>query len=115
MPYNEKLADRIRKTLVDFSDVEEKKMFRGVTFMVNGKMCVSVSADEMMCRIDPEIQNEALKRKDSRQVIMKGRPMAGWVKVSEEGFKNKKDFEHWIGLAFEFNKKVKASKKVHRQ
>ena len=115
MPYNEKLADRIRETLVELPDVEEKKMFRGVTFMVNGKMCVSVSADEMMCRIDPEIQNEALKKKNSRQVIMKGKPMAGWIKVSEEGFKTKKDFEYWIALALDFNKKAKASKKTKKK
>jgi TfoX/Sxy family transcriptional regulator of competence genes len=111
MPYNEKLADRIREALADIPRVEEKKMFRGVTFMVNGKMCVSVSADELMCRIDPDIQDKALKKENSRIVIMKGKPMAGWVKVTEEGLKNKKDFDYWIGLALAFNKKAKASKK----
>ncbi len=38
MAYNEKLADRIRESLAHLSKVEEKKMFRGLTFMVNGKM-----------------------------------------------------------------------------
>ncbi|MFI5264099.1 MAG: TfoX/Sxy family protein, partial [Candidatus Kapaibacterium sp.] len=70
MPYDEKLAARIREALADLPDVEEKIMFRGVTFMVNGKMCVSVSRDELMCRIDPQVQNEALNKKDSRAVIM---------------------------------------------
>ncbi len=112
MPYNEKLADRIREALVDLGDVEEKKMFRGVTFMVNGKMCVTVSGDELMCRIDPDKQDEALKRKNSRQVIMKDKPMAGWIKVSEEGIKSKKDFDYWIDLSLGFNKKAKASKKT---
>ena len=111
MAYDEKLADRIREALTDIPRVEEKKMFRGVTFMVNGKMCVTVSGDEMMCRIDPEIQNEALKKKGSRIVIMKGRQMMGWIKVSEEGFKNKKDFDYWIKLCLDFNAKAKASKK----
>jgi TfoX/Sxy family transcriptional regulator of competence genes len=111
MPYNEKLADRIREALVDLHDVEEKEMFRGVTFMVKGKMCVTVSGDELMCRIDPDIQDEALKKKSSRIVIMKGTPINGWIKVSEEGIKNKKDLDYWIGLALNFNKKAKASKK----
>src|SRR6476646_2580115 len=101
MPYDEKLADRIREALAELPHIEEKKMFRGVTFMVNDKMCVSVSADELMCRIDPEIQDQALKHKNARIVIMKGRPMPGWIKVSQEGLKNKKDFEYWIGLALE--------------
>ena len=111
MPYNEKLANRIREALVDLPEVEEKKMFRGVTFIVNGKMCVSVSADRMMCRIDPDIYEEALEKNGARAVIMKSKPMKGWVYVSEEGFRSKKDFEYWIGLALDFNKKAKASKK----
>ena len=49
MAYNEDLANRIRKSLADhgIEDVEEKKMFRGLCFMVNGKMCVCASADEL--------------------------------------------------------------------
>ncbi len=112
MAYSEKLADRVREALDDLPDAEEKKMFRGVTFMVNHKMCVTVSGDELMCRIDPDKQDEALKRKNARQVIMRGKPMAGWIKVSEEGIKNKKDFEYWIGLCLDFNKNAKASKKA---
>jgi TfoX/Sxy family transcriptional regulator of competence genes len=115
MPFNEKLADRLREALAELPDVEEKKMFRGVTFMVNGKMCVSVSRDELMCRIDPLIQNEALKRKDSRAVIMKGKAMPGWIKVGEEGIKNRKDFEYWINLSLAFNKNAKSSKKSKKK
>ena len=51
MAYNEELADRVREALVDVPNVVEKKMFRGVTFMVNGKMCVSVGDDEILSLI----------------------------------------------------------------
>jgi TfoX/Sxy family transcriptional regulator of competence genes len=91
--------------------VEEKFMFGGVCYMVNGKMCVGVVKDEMMCRIDPEIYEATLERKGCREMIFTGKPMKGYVFVSEEGMKNKKDFEYWIGLCLEFNKKAKASKK----
>ena len=79
--------------------------------MVNGKMCVTVSGDELMCRIDPDMQDEALKNKSARIMIMKGKPLTGWIKVSEEGFRNKRDFDYWIGLCLEFNSEAKASKK----
>ena len=46
MAYNEIIADRIREALLDIPKVEEKKMFRGVTFMVDDKMCISVSGNE---------------------------------------------------------------------
>lgn len=52
MKFDERFASRIRKLPFGLSAVKEKKMMGGLTFMVNDKMCVGVSKDEMMCRID---------------------------------------------------------------
>jgi TfoX/Sxy family transcriptional regulator of competence genes len=109
MAYNEKLANRIRSALADLPDVEEKKMFRGVTFMVNGKMCISVGDDEIMCRIDPQLHDAAIEKTGCRTVEMGGRKYKGFVYITEEGMKTKKDFEYRIKLARDFNKKAKAS------
>ena len=111
MAYNEKLTARIREALAHLPNVEEKRMFRGVTFMVNDKMCISAGDNKIMCRIDPFIQEEALKRKGSETVKMRGREYKGYVYVSEEGIKTKKDLDYWIRLALEFNKLAKSSKK----
>lgn len=111
MAYNEKLAMRIREALVQLHNVEEKKMFRGVTFMVDGKMCVGVSGDELMCRIDPSLHEECVEKKGCRSVVMRGREYKGFVYVSEEGIRTKKDFMYWINLALDFNVRAKASKK----
>jgi TfoX/Sxy family transcriptional regulator of competence genes len=111
MAYNEKLADRVREALSDLPDVEEKKMFRGVTFMVNGKMCISVSGENLMCRFDPAMQEEILKKHGVEPMIMKNREYKGYVYVTSEGFKSKKDFDYWINLCLSFNKKAKAAKK----
>lgn len=77
MAYNEKLTNRIREALSHLPKVEEKKMFRGVTFMVDDKMCISVGDDEIMCRINPSLHEEALKRKGCRTVKMRGREYKG--------------------------------------
>jgi hypothetical protein len=37
--------------------------------------------------------------------------MKGYVMVDDTGMKTKKDFEYWINLALDFNKKAKSSKK----
>jgi TfoX/Sxy family transcriptional regulator of competence genes len=111
MAYNEKLTARIREALAHLPNVEEKRMFRGVTFMVNDKMCISAGDNKIMCRIDPSIHEEALKRKGSETVKMRGREYKGYVYVSEEGIKTKKDLDYWIRLALEFNKLAKSSKK----
>ncbi len=110
MAYNEKLADRIRETLVDVPRTIEKNMFGGICFMVNNKMCVGVVNDEMMCRINPEIQEEVLAQRGCRIMDFTGRPMKGYVFVSEEGMKSQKDFLYWINLSLEFNNLAKASK-----
>jgi len=115
MAYNEKLADRIRESLADLPKVEEKKMFRGVTFMVKGKMCVSVSGEEMMCRFDPALHETIAEKTGFRTMIMKGREYKGFGYVSPEVLKSKKDFDYWINLCLEFNNKAKASKKKKKK
>ena len=114
MAYNEKLTNRVRVALADIPNVEEKKMFSGITFMVNGKMCISVGNDRIMCRIDPSIHEKAIERKGCRTVTMKGREYEGYVYVSEEGIKTKKDFDYWVSLALDFNKWAKASKPARK-
>ena len=110
MAYDERLAQRVRESLPR-RGVEEKKMMGGLTFMVRGKMCVGVLNDELMCRIDPDIQETTLEKKGCRVMDFTGRPMKGFVFVSKEGMKTKKEFDYWITLALDFNKKAKSSKK----
>jgi TfoX/Sxy family transcriptional regulator of competence genes len=111
MAYNTNLADRIREALAHLPDVEEKQMFRGICFMVNGKMCICVSGNEMMCRIGESQVEKALENNYVRQMIMRDRPAKDYVFVSEEGYHDQKDFDHWINLALDFNPQAKASKK----
>jgi TfoX/Sxy family transcriptional regulator of competence genes len=111
MAYNEKLTDRIREALSNIPDIEEKKMFRGVTFMVNGKMCVSVGDNEIMCRFDPALHDTIIENTGCREMVHGGRTMKGFVFVSEEVLKTKKELDYWIRLSLDFNKKAKSSKK----
>lgn len=110
MAYNEKLTNRLREALAGIPNVKEKRMFSGITFMVNGKMCVSAGNDRIMCRINPLIHDEVVEKNWCRPVIMKGREYKGFVYVNEEGIKTKKDLNYWVKLALDFNKLAKASK-----
>jgi TfoX/Sxy family transcriptional regulator of competence genes len=111
MAYNESISNRIREALAEVPDVEEKLMFGGICYMVDGKMCIGVAQDEMMCRIGEDNYESALERNGCREMVFTGRPMKGYVFVSEEGMKSKKDFDYWIRLCLEFNPLAKASKK----
>lgn len=107
MAYNENLAKRIRQKLTHLPSVEEKKMFGGIAFMVDGKMCVTAGAGRMMCRIDPKIHEEIVGKTDCSTVFMKGREYRGYVYVSEESLKTEADVEFWVNLALDFNKTIK--------
>jgi TfoX/Sxy family transcriptional regulator of competence genes len=111
MAYNEILAQRVREALATRPEVEEKRMMGGLTFMVNGKMCVGIVREDLMARIDPAAYEAALIRKGCREMDFTGKPMKGFVFISADGTKRKADWDYWIGLALEFNKKAKASKR----
>lgn len=111
MAFNEKLSDRIREALADVPVLEEKYMFGGICYMVDGKMCIGVIGDEMMCRIGEEAYEAALEQRGCREMVFTGRPMKGYVYVAEEGMRSKKEFDYWIHLCLTFNPKAKAAKK----
>jgi TfoX/Sxy family transcriptional regulator of competence genes len=111
MAYNEHLTNRVRESLSSLKNVEEKRMFRGVAFMVNNKMCVTAGDDRIMCRIDPELHDKVITKKGCRTVVMRNRAYKGWVYVSEDVIKTRKLLDYWIKLALDFNKRAKASVK----
>ena len=111
MAYSEELAIRVRAILVDHPRVEEKKMMGGLTFMVNNKMCVGILQDDLMARINPADYETALEKTGCREMNFTGRPMKGFVFIDPDGTKSKNDLNYWIGLALEYNKIAKASRK----
>ena len=115
MPYDEHLVGRIRAALLPRRrEVEEKKMMGGLTFMVNDKICVGVSKDKLMARIDPDVHEVALQRKGCHEMNFTGKPMKGFVFVNSKGTSSKKDLNHWVKLALDFNKKAKVRDKNTR-
>jgi TfoX/Sxy family transcriptional regulator of competence genes len=103
------LMDRVRAAMRQAPSVEERKMFGGVTFMVRDKMCVSVGKGKIMCRVDPAIHDELLKRKGTRTVVMKGREYRGYIYVTVDALKGKGELDYWVGQALAFNEQAKAS------
>ena len=85
-------------------------MFSGMCFMVNGKMCICVNEDEIMCRVGPAEYEAALDKPGCRPMVNNGRTMKGFVYVSSEAIKAKKDFDYWINASLAFNSQAKASK-----
>ncbi len=111
MAYNEHLADRIRITLAAQEDIEEKKMMGGLTFMVNGKMCVGIVKEELMVRLNPDIHDAVIEKNGCREMDFTGKPMKGYVFVASEAIESEKDLKYWLDLALDYNSIAKAAKK----
>ena len=113
MAYSTKLADSIRAYLADIPklNIEEKRMFGGLAFLINDKMCINVSGDNLMCRFDPGLQDEIAEKRGYEPMIMRGRELAGYCLVNPDGFKTRKELEYWIKLCLSFNDKAEVSKK----
>lgn len=111
MAYSEALAYRVREALAHLPEVEEKRMFGELAFLVNGKMCINVGQDRIMCRIDPAIHEEAIAKAGVETVKMQARNLRGYVYVGEDAIKTKQDFDYWVEIALDFNKIAKASRK----
>ena len=114
MPPDDALLHRVRVALGGAVEVEEKKMFGGIAFMVRGKMCVSVGRDRIMCRIDPAFHDCALERKGCRTVAMKGREYRGYVHVDADAVRDQRDLAYWIDLSLDYNGRAKSSRSKRR-
>ena len=112
MAYDELLADRISNVLKEKNAAfYEKRMFGGIAFMVNDKMCVGVIKSDLMARIDPEIHDESIKKEGCRAMDFTKRPMKGYVYIEPGAIDLNEDLDYWINLALDFNPRAKSSKK----
>jgi hypothetical protein len=95
MAYDEQLAARIRTLLADRTDVSERKMFGGLTFMIGGNMCCGVNGDELIVRLDPDHEDEALARPHARPMDLTGRRMRGFITVHPGGLEGNR-LNRWV-------------------
>jgi TfoX/Sxy family transcriptional regulator of competence genes len=97
MAYDEGLAERIRGELAEQQGVQEKHMFGGLSFLLNGNMAVGVIKDDMVVRADPEQYDALLELPHACPMDFTGRPMKGWIYVAPDGLAEDADLRAWIG------------------
>ncbi len=91
MPYDEKLADRTREIIsLTHTITEEKKMFGGLCFMVNDKMCVGVERERMMLRIDPAKYEAVMEIEGCKPMDFTGKVIKGFIFVDADVLNTKK-------------------------
>lgn len=89
----------------------EKRMMGGLCYMVSDKMCLGISGDRLMVRLDPDLYEESLKMPGCRAMDITGKPLRGFVFVQPEEHDSNRQLEYWIELALQYNPRAQSSKK----
>lgn len=102
MAFSEPLADRVRTVLARRRGIDEKRMFGGVAFLVNGHMFCGVNKDDLVVRVGPDAWAEALSRKHARPMDFTGRPLSGYVYVAPQGVRTAPSLKSWVDRGLKF-------------
>jgi TfoX/Sxy family transcriptional regulator of competence genes len=95
--YDEELAARIRTLVADRADLTEKKMFGGLAFLVGGNMAVAASGQGgILVRVDPELSDELVATTPAEPMEMRGRQMAGWLRVDTADVADDSALAEWV-------------------
>ena len=95
--YDEDLAERIRELVAEEPGLTEKAMFGGLAFLIGGNMSVSASSQGgLLLRVDPEETDALLDEPHAEPFVMRGRAMAGWLRVEPAGLQTQADLARWV-------------------
>ena len=103
MAYDEELAARIRGLVEGEPGLTEKKMFGGLAFLVRGNMAIAASGQGgLLVRVDPDESDDLTRTTNARPMEMRGREMAGWLRVDTEDVRTDAELAKWVehGLGY---------------
>ena len=111
MAYDEELAGRIRALVAGEAGLTEKKMFGGLAFLIGGNMAIAASGQGgLMVRVDPEQSDRLVTTTSARLVEMRGRQMAGWMRVDAPDVRTKQQLAKWVALGVNFARSLPAKR-----
>lgn len=99
MAYDEGLAKRIRELVGDEAGVTEKQMFGGLAFLIGGNMAVAASGQGgLLVRVDPAQSDLLVATTTAVPMVMRDRPMRGWLRVDADAIRTKGRLAKWVEL-----------------
>jgi TfoX/Sxy family transcriptional regulator of competence genes len=103
VPYDETIAERLRRLVAGEEGVSEQRIFGGLAFLVNGNMAVAASGQGgVLVRVDPAESDELVAATAAEPMEMRGRPMAGWLRLAAADVAGEQELEAWArrGVAY---------------
>jgi TfoX/Sxy family transcriptional regulator of competence genes len=109
--YDEDLADRIRELVRGEPDLTEKKMFGGLAFLIGGNMAIAASGQGgVLVRVDPEESDKLVAKTNAHVMVMRGRPMQGWLRVDTKHLRTKSQLARWVDLGTAYARSLPAKR-----
>ena len=96
MAYDDKLANRIRQVLAARGDIAERKMFGGLAFLLQGRMCCGIVGNKLMVRVSADEFDAVMRGRHVRPMDFTGKPLRGFVYVSPPGFRTATALRTWL-------------------
>ena len=111
MPYDEELADRVRRRVAAEPGLTEQKMFGGLAFLIGGNMAVAASSDGgALVRVDPKQSDTLLETTGAELMEMRGRSMRGWLRVDAEDLRSDAALAKWVELGTAYARSLPAKR-----
>jgi TfoX/Sxy family transcriptional regulator of competence genes len=108
---DEALAARIRGLLSSEDGIEEKKMFGGLAFLLNGNMAVAASGQGgLLVRVDPAESASIVATTPAEEMVMRGRSMAGWLRLESAEVAADDELSAWVARCVEFARSLPAKR-----
>jgi TfoX N-terminal domain len=109
--YDEELADRIRKLVAGEAGLTEQKMFGGLAFLIGGNMAIAASGQGgLLVRVDPAQSDTLVTTTSARLMEMRGREMAGWLRVGAEDVRTRDELATWVELGTSYARSLPAKR-----
>ncbi|HEX3783991.1 MAG TPA: TfoX/Sxy family protein [Pseudonocardiaceae bacterium] len=116
MVYDQDLADRIRSVVGAEANLTEQRMFGGLAFLINGNIAVAASGQGgVMVRFDPGKSDELVESGEADLVVMRGRPMRGWLRVGAEQLRTRRKLARWVDLGVGYARSLPSKERSTRR
>jgi TfoX/Sxy family transcriptional regulator of competence genes len=102
LSYDPAAAERVRQLVSGRSDVVEKKMVGGLSFLVNGNMCCGITGKALMIRVGAESREQALREPHVRPMLFAGRASSGFICIEPDGYAADDALADWVRRGLDF-------------
>lgn len=109
--YDEDVAMRLRALMAKEKGLSEKKMFGGLAFLIEGNLAIAASGQGgILVRVDPEMSDDLIATTKASKAVMRGRAMAGWLRVGSADVRTKPQLSKWVTLGTAFARSLPAKR-----